>query len=63
MWAGSRIVRRRVDQGVADRLLDPVARVGAEPRPEPRVVFLGRADQAQVSFADQVVEAPSPGPA
>ena len=43
-------------QGDADRLLDPVHGVGAEPRPRVRVVALDRPHQAQVSLGDQVFE-------
>jgi hypothetical protein len=49
-----------VGEGVADRLLDPVAGVGAEPGAEGGVEVLGGADQAEVPLADQVVQGDPP---
>ncbi len=47
----------RVDQGPLDRLLDPVAGVGAEARVHRRVEALDGAQQAEVAFLDQVLQA------
>ncbi len=60
MWAGSRIVVVVLIERVADRLLDPVAGVGAEASAEPRVVFLGGADESQVPLTDEVVDRDAP---
>ena len=46
----------RVDQRPLDRLLDPVARVGAEPGADRRVEPLDGAEQAEVPLLDQVLE-------
>ena len=46
-----------VDQGALDRLLDPVAGVGAEARVHRRVEALDGAQQAEVAFLDEVLQA------
>ena len=46
-----------VDQGPLDRLLDPVAGVGAEARVHVGVEPLDGAQQPQVAFLDQVLQA------
>jgi len=48
-----------VDQRPLDRLLDPVAGVGAEARVHRRVERLDRTEQAQVPFGDEVLQAQS----
>ena len=47
----------RVDQRPLDRLLDPVAGVGAEPGADGRVEALDGAQQAEVALLDQVLQA------
>ena len=46
----------RVDQSPLDRLLDPVAGIGAEPRAHRGVEPLDGAEQAEVPFLDQVLK-------
>ena len=46
-----------VDQSPLDRLLDPVAGVGAEPCADGRVEPFDRPQQAEVAFLDQVLQA------
>ena len=46
-----------VDQGAFDRLLDPVAGVGAEAGVHRRVEALDGAQQAEIAFLDQVLQA------
>ena len=46
----------RIHQRSLDRLLDPVARVGAEPRADRRIETLDGSQQAEVSLLDQVLE-------
>ena len=48
-----------VDQGALDRLLDPVAGVGAEAGVHRGVEALDGAQQAEVAFLDQVLQAQS----
>jgi hypothetical protein len=48
--------RRRIEQRVADRLLDPVTRIGAESCAKARLKLLRRADQPKISLADQVLQ-------
>ena len=50
---------RRVDQGPLDRLLDPIAGIGREPRADGRVEAFHGAEQAQVSLFDEVLQAES----
>ncbi len=49
----------RIHQGPLDRLLDPVAGIGAEPRPDGGVEALDGPEQAEVPFLDQVLEGQS----
>ena len=46
-----------IDQRSLDRLLDPIAGVGAEARAHGRVESFDRAQQAEVAFFDQVLQA------
>ena len=48
--------RGGVGERGANRLFDPIARIGAESRAEPRVIFGRGADEAEIAFADQVVK-------